>query len=192
MARRTWWLRSPRGRVEIVTAADLRGDDVVHPREWLARHWLDRWLDDPIDRFSLVDLYAELVGRATLLTSWTAQSRTLVRARLSHAFATREVRMLEERRTVLPPTVPAPTGGDEIDIFTRPEEEHWIEVQLFDPDGAFLATRRYSVTDPGGGAHAGALDAEGKARVEPIDPGVCEVTFPGLEPIHWGIRQEPR
>jgi hypothetical protein len=190
MARRTWWLRSPRGRVEIVKAGDLRGDDVVHPREWLARHWLDRWLDDAIDRFALTDLYEELVGRGTLLSSWTAQSRTLVRARLSHAFSTRELRMLEERRTVLPPSVPVPTDID--DLFTQPEEQHWIEVQLYDPDGAALANRRYSVTDPGGGAHTGALDAEGKARVEPIDPGLCQVSFPGLEPIHWGIRQEPR
>ena len=185
-------MRSPRGRVELVLGIDLRGDDRVHPREWLARHWLERWLDDPIDRFSVTDLYAELTGRGTLLTSWTAQSRTLVRARLSYALSTREVRMLEERDAVLPASVPLPPTDPFEDIMDPPETRTWIEAQLFDPDGVAVAAHGFDITDPGGGAHTGNLGADGKTRVEPIDPGVCAVAFPGLEPRHWGIRQEPR
>lgn len=190
MARRSWWMSSPRGHVELILAGDLRSDDVVHPREWQARHWLDRWIGDAFGRLTLANLRDTLDGPTPLPATWGDAERRALRERMMRAFHTGEVRMLAERELPMPATVPAPDPFDLPD-FVDPTEEHWIEVQLFDPDGAALATHRYRVDDPGGGAHSGSLDGEGKTRVEPIDPGMCTVQFPGLEPRHWGVRQVP-
>lgn len=190
MARRTWWMSSPRGHVELVLAGDLRTDDVVHPRESMARHWLDGWVADALQRLSLANLRDTLDGPTPLPVAWSEAERRALRERILRALNSHEVRMLAERDIPLPASVPAPDPFD-IPLITVPEEQHWIEVQLFDPDGVAMSTRRFSIEDPSGGPHAGSLDADGKTHVEPIDPGVCRVQFPGLEPQHWGIRQVP-
>ena len=71
------------------------------------------------------------------------------------------------------------TGGDKL----RPPS--WIEVQLVGEDGAPVPNETYAITLPGGKVVSGALDREGKVRVEPIPPGNCKVSFPKLDQDAW-------
>jgi hypothetical protein len=71
----------------------------------------------------------------------------------------------------------------------RPEREEktWIEIVLMDdrdpPKPVSFA--RYRVELPDGSARDGMLDQHGKARVDGIDPGTCQVGFPGLDGRDW-------
>ena len=69
------------------------------------------------------------------------------------------------------------TGGA-----TKP---HWIEIELVDEDGNPVPGEQYSITLPDGSVASGTLDGQGKARVDGIDPGTCQVTFPNLDQSVW-------
>ena len=43
-----------------------------------------------------------------------------------------------------------------------------------------MAGQNYSIVLPNGDVVTGTLDDQGKAKVEHIDPGQCQVSFPGL------------
>ena len=66
-----------------------------------------------------------------------------------------------------------------------PPELTFIEIVLVDDDGAPAAGERYEVRHPSGEIRSGTLDADGKARVEGIPDGHCEVTFPDLDGRDW-------
>ncbi|KYF84294.1 hypothetical protein BE17_36785 [Sorangium cellulosum] len=83
---------------------------------------------------------------------------------------------------------PAPPGEE-----TRAAEREarrrvdlaWIEIQLIGEDGRGIPGERYRITGPDGSVREGALDGQGLARVEGIEPGQCEVTFPALDEEAW-------
>jgi type VI secretion system secreted protein VgrG len=68
------------------------------------------------------------------------------------------------------------------------QKKHWIEIELRDEEDNPVAGERYQVTLPDGAAASGTLDDKGRARVDHIDPGNCQVTFPNLDQDAW----EPR
>ncbi len=63
----------------------------------------------------------------------------------------------------------------------EPEEEHWIEIELLDDEGKPLAGEAYFVQLPDGSSINGRTDAQGRARVEGVDPGTAKVSFPDLD-----------
>ena len=66
------------------------------------------------------------------------------------------------------------------------DKKHWIEIQLYDDDGNPVTGEPYKVTLPDGTTIAdGTLDDKGFARVDNIDPGTCQVTFPNLDKDSW-------
>jgi type VI secretion system secreted protein VgrG len=66
------------------------------------------------------------------------------------------------------------------------EKKHWIEIQLNDEDGNPVPGEPYKITLPDGTTIAdGTLDDKGFARVDNIDPGTCQVTFPNLDKDSW-------
>lgn len=66
------------------------------------------------------------------------------------------------------------------------DKKHWIEIELQDEDGNAIPGEPYKVTLPDGSTVAdGTLDEKGKARVDHIDPGTCQVTFPKLDKAAW-------
>jgi type VI secretion system secreted protein VgrG len=68
-------------------------------------------------------------------------------------------------------------------------KEHWIEIELVDEDGNSLAGEPYRITLPNGTTVAsGTLDNKGWARVDHIDAGTCQVTFPNLDKDAWAPR----
>lgn len=65
------------------------------------------------------------------------------------------------------------------------EKKSWIEIELVDEADQPVAGQRYEITLPDGSVAKGTLDAHGFARIDGIDPGTCEVTFPDLDKQAW-------
>jgi type VI secretion system secreted protein VgrG len=65
-------------------------------------------------------------------------------------------------------------------------KKHWIEIELLDEDGNPVSGEPYRITLPDGSTVAeGTLDHKGQARVDHIDAGNCQVTFPRLDKDAW-------
>jgi len=77
--------------------------------------------------------------------------------------------------------------GDQQEEKTQEEQEptHWIEIHLKDPDGKPIPDEEYRVKLPDETIQSGRLDDEGKARIEGIPPGQCEVNFPQIHGDEW-------
>lgn len=61
----------------------------------------------------------------------------------------------------------------------------WIEIELVGEDGSPIADQRYLVVAPDGTEYRGRTDADGAARIDGIDPGNCQVSFPDLDEEAW-------
>jgi len=66
-----------------------------------------------------------------------------------------------------------------------PEKVSWIEIEMVDEEDEPVAGVAYSIKLPDGTETTGTLDSEGFARVDGIEPGQCEVTFPKLDKSAW-------
>ena len=79
---------------------------------------------------------------------------------------------------------------DEI-VLGEPEaepEKTWIEIELIDNSGQPVPNERYKLTLPDGSVKWGRLDGHGKARVERLQPGNCQVTFPDRDQQVWDVQ----
>jgi hypothetical protein len=63
----------------------------------------------------------------------------------------------------------------------QPKETHWIEIELVDDSGTPVADEMYLVELPDGSKLTGRTDANGRARVDDVDPGTAKVSFPDLD-----------
>jgi len=64
----------------------------------------------------------------------------------------------------------------------------YADVVLGHPTALPVAGERYAITLPDGTIRRGRLDQEGFARVDRIDQGTCDVTFPDLDGRRWARR----
>jgi hypothetical protein len=60
-------------------------------------------------------------------------------------------------------------------------ERTWVEIELTDMEGNPLPRERYWIKLPDGSVREGALDAEGRAYFDDLDPGACEIRWPDLD-----------
>jgi type VI secretion system secreted protein VgrG len=65
------------------------------------------------------------------------------------------------------------------------EKQDWIEIELVDGEGKPMAGEKYEVKLPDGSVASGTLDEKGYARVDGVDPGKCQVTFPDADQESW-------
>lgn len=87
-----------------------------------------------------------------------------------------------ERPSPFPNDDPKPKGRD-------PEpggKVTWIEIVLVDEDGQPVPRERYRVVLPDGKTRTGQLDDRGFARLEGIEAGMCDVSFPDIDGREWG------
>ena len=61
----------------------------------------------------------------------------------------------------------------------------WIEIELVDEDDQPVPGEKYKVTLPDESVATGTLDGNGFARIDGIEPGTCQVTFPTLDKDAW-------
>ncbi len=68
-----------------------------------------------------------------------------------------------------------------------PSKTSWIALQLsYESNGLPVAGMEYAVTLPDGQTIAGgSTDEQGYAKVEGIDPGSCQISFPSLDQEAW-------
>ena len=67
------------------------------------------------------------------------------------------------------------------------DKTSWIELQLvYESNGLPVAGMAYEVTLPDGTTvSGGSTDDQGVGRVDHIDPGSCQISFPGLDKEAW-------
>lgn len=71
------------------------------------------------------------------------------------------------------------------DPVVSPDKKHWIAIELVDDLGKHVPYEDYRITLPDGTSFEGSLDSKGRARINGIDPGNCQVTFPNLDKDMW-------
>jgi len=72
-------------------------------------------------------------------------------------------------------TNPAPAGPATV----------WTEIELVNDGGLPVPGEAFVVTTPDGRSIEGALDANGYARLDDLEPGSCRVHFPRLDGRSW-------
>jgi type VI secretion system secreted protein VgrG len=65
------------------------------------------------------------------------------------------------------------------------KKKTYIEIKLVDVEGNPVPGEKYKITLGDQTVAEGTLGADGKARVDGIDPGQCKVTFPNLDKTVW-------
>ena len=65
------------------------------------------------------------------------------------------------------------------------EKTAWIEIELIDEADEPVPSEKYEITLPDGSVAKGTLDGDGFARVDGIEPGSCEISFPDLDKDAW-------
>ncbi len=83
-----------------------------------------------------------------------------------------------------------PEGKDRKDEHKKEENKDktsWIELELvYESNGKPVPGKAYEVTLPDGTTVAtGSTDDKGFARIDNIDPGSCEISFPDLDKDAW-------
>lgn len=75
-------------------------------------------------------------------------------------------------------------GGRSVVIVDK-NKRAWIGIHLHDQDRVAVANAAYRVKLPDGTIVSGELNKRGRVRIEGIDPGTCEVSFPELDGGAW-------
>jgi hypothetical protein len=87
----------------------------------------------------------------------------------------------------------AGTGNVGDPVQSCPQSKHWIEIQLQDANGKPIPGEEYIVTLPDGEEVTGSLDANGFARIDPIEEaGACKVSFPKIDSDIWKFDRSER
>lgn len=80
----------------------------------------------------------------------------------------------------------APASSDDPTHQPDPEKQHWVQVQLVDEAGKPVSGEYYRIKLPDGSVAEGTTNDEGLSpRIDGIDPGQCEITFPNLDQEAW-------
>jgi hypothetical protein len=68
----------------------------------------------------------------------------------------------------------------------KAQKTSWIEIEMVDEEDQPVPGMAYRITLPDGETVAeGTLDEKGFARVDGIEPGTCQITFPDLDQDAW-------
>jgi hypothetical protein len=78
-----------------------------------------------------------------------------------------------------------PCSTDPPPTVVSTDKKHWIEIAMVDENGNPVSGQGYKIVLPDGNVMTGRLDSRGLARINGIDPGTCQVTFPDLDKTVW-------
>lgn len=136
---------------------------------------------------TLYAMYEALGGGSSLGLSGPERGRyeQRLKQRLAEAFTHGELVALEVERPVLVAPQwdePVPQKPTEAPV----PEPTWLAIELKDAEGRPVPHARYVVTLPDGSTREGTLNKNGHARVDGVNPGQCQVSFPELEEQSWG------
>jgi type VI secretion system secreted protein VgrG len=80
-----------------------------------------------------------------------------------------------QARPYKPPATPA----------EKEQKSSWIEIEMVDADDHPVPGEPYRITLSDESVIEGTLDEKGCARIEGIEPGSCQITFPNLDKEAW-------
>jgi hypothetical protein len=131
------------------------------------------------DATNLIALRSYLAGQLTAIPLHRLSDAEVVAA-VARALAGRSALAFQRS---LPPL---DTFGGDVELETdaasarepAPSVKTWIEIELVDLEGEPVKGARYWIQLPDGSIHEGWLDHRGQARVDDLDPGVCEIRWP--------------
>ncbi len=143
------------------------------------------WLSSPMDRAVLNSMHAAIVRpHAVDPTCLAPAPAERLQEDVLDAFERGQLRAFREPMKWLQA------------LDDHPEEERagavektFIEIKLVNQHGAPVPGERYHLTLPDGRVRRGQLDGNGFARVDHIDPGTCDVSFPNIDGRRWKTRQ---
>lgn len=155
---------------------------------------------DPQSRRDALDLFRVLGGTLSVAADIRARDvQTVVFDRINKAFERQELVAFTRAAEggVSAAGGPGSSGqpaGSRSDLGPSSEpggsgdptsEKSWVDVQLLDEDGEPIAGERYILKLTDGSIREGSLGADGRVRVNGIDPGNCVVSFPDLHTKEW-------
>jgi hypothetical protein len=187
--RKTWRVRTrSHGPITVVRWLDLlEGEEVVAVP--VRETDIVAWLNDPITSRPTVDMHKAVRPAHTgRVNSATQRFMPHLVRELTDAFRQRELVALRQRErlsltpSVLVPEEPTQAPPAEVEKKTKT----WIAIALVNDDGEPVPDMPYRLKLPDGAIREGRLDSRGRARVDGIDPGMCEVTFQELDGREWG------
>lgn len=191
--RKKWHLRKDSDTIIIVRRLDLFPEelDTIHPQ--LLIGCLDRWLADPLAAQVMLDMHQCFYGRSLINRQSTDREelRKSLRGWLEHAFRCRQlVAVLARELENTHGTTDGPEQSKESAPAAPQRSQHerrttWIEIELVDALGTPVPFERFRLEAPDGIFHEGQLDAQGQARVDSIEPGICELNFPDRDLREW-------
>jgi hypothetical protein len=77
------------------------------------------------------------------------------------------------------------TASDPDPVMKCRKQKAWVEIALEDHNGVRIPGEEYLVSAPDGTEYGGVLDQNGSVRIEGLDPGDCQVSFPRLDRSEW-------
>lgn len=180
-------LRGPIEDVLVVLARELGDHEPTRVLPQLfARTLLDDWIADPGARAALLAMYEATYGlhgfgeRGVDLRDMHAYVRPHLEEALRRGdLVVLGVEELDEAREGEGEEPKDAGGGDE------KEEKTWIGIKLVDEKGRPVPRRKYRIKLPNFETREGTLDDKGEARINGIDPGDCEITFPRTHEEDW-------
>jgi type VI secretion system secreted protein VgrG len=84
-----------------------------------------------------------------------------------------------------PASAPPPGPRHDPESDDNKDKTHWVEIMLVDDAGQPVAGEAYEIKLPDGSIASGTTDEKGMARVENIDPGSVDISFPELDKDAW-------
>ncbi|MFT5117652.1 MAG: hypothetical protein ACI9NY_001183, partial [Kiritimatiellia bacterium] len=84
--------------------------------------------------------------------------------------------IVEEAANNMPGNRPVPLAPE-----AEATRVDYIEIVLLYDDGEPVAEQKYWIKDAEGGEYEGTTDAQGKARLDSVPAGNCDISFPDLD-----------
>lgn len=192
--RKKWLLRRGAETLILVRRAELYPQELYTFAQHVPAGEIERWLADSSSRRVIVEIYEYLHGRVPAGTSGAGANelqRSLSRWLGEALRRGRIIALLIPKRflTQAPGETEKETaaarGSAAAARFQPAGQKTWIEIELIDAQGRPAAGERFRLELPDGTFHEDALDANGRARVDNIDPGHCELNFPDRDLSEW-------
>lgn len=186
---RAWEIQELSGKFLIYRWRPLTAEEKVHEYVPTAQV-IGHWLEDLRSRRAALEMYEFASGdalrgslgidpsRVVKQIEDAFQRRSLVCLRIHRQSGSGNRKKDEEGpKAVAPPTKQAPQRAG------KPRD--WIAIELVDEKGKPIPNERFRIELPDGSYTEGKLDGAGQARLNDIDPGTCQVTFPDIDGKEW-------
>lgn len=192
--RRKWRLQANSRTLIVLPTVDLFPPELSNASVPVTNQHLDSWLTDSLTKQNLLQIYEHLNGRAPSFQQLSDQGflEHNLKGRIIEAFKQHELVAVEVPRSFLTQIVTETTQKEE----QRPNKQSnvskskqltWVAISLVDLKGKPVPHEKFKIELPDGTIREDQLDAQGRARIDDIEPGECEVCFTDIDGREWDV-----